>query len=109
MAWRIGQPGAGASPQCPPCEPGDKPLHLTEVPRAQGFPAMFPGRSWTPLPHSRLLTSGVSPHLWVGEEEWETNQSKGHNGFRVGRTWRLRKNLSLRCQEASLALDFVWL
>lgn len=59
LVGRIVQPGVGESPQCPQCEPGDKPLHLTEVPRAQSFP----GKSCTPLPHNRLLTSEVSPLL----------------------------------------------
>lgn len=56
LAGRIGQPGARGSHQCPQCEPGDKPLHPTEVPRAQGFPTMALGRSWILLHHSRLLT-----------------------------------------------------
>lgn len=103
MAGRIEQPGAGESPQCPRCEPGDRPLHPAEVPRAQGFPTMSPDRSWTPLPHSRLLTSGVSPHLWVRDMKNGRQLGKGENMEAQGES-----QLEVSGSPAWV-LDFVWL
>lgn len=65
LAERIGQLGAGASLQCPRCEPGGRPLYPAVVPRALDFLAPVSVQSWTALPHRRLLTSGVSHHLWM--------------------------------------------
>lgn len=65
LAERIGQLGAGASLQCPQCEPGGKPLYPAAVPRVRDFLAPVSVQWWTALPHRRRQTSGVSPHLWM--------------------------------------------